>query len=699
MVTSVYITSPEGETGKSAVALGMLAQVTRRASRVGVFRPVVRTGERDRVLELLLDHATADLTHDQCTGVTYDDVHADPQAALATIVERFHQMSTECDAVVVVGSDYTDVAAPTELTFNATVAANLGSPVMLVARGAQRTRAAIRRVVEIATAELAAHHAHCFAVVINRTDPDALAAVRAGLSDPSLNTAPDTMVAVLPEDTLLVAPTVEQLLHACSGTLVSGEPAQLDREARGVLVSGMTMPNVLERLFDGAVVVSPADRTDVLLGVLAAHTAPTFPSLAAVVLNGGFTLPPSIERLLDGMAPGLPLITTDLGTYETAASLSGVRGRLSKTSYRAIDTARALFERHVDSDTLLDRLDVTTSDVVTPLMFEHRLIDRSRENRRHVVLPEGDDERILRATEILLRRGVADITLLGDADEVRSLADRIGVDITGASMQNPLDADLREHLAAEYTRLRSHRGATVEAARDVVADVSYCGTMMVRTGMVDGMVSGAAHTTAHTIRPSFEVIRTPPGVSVVSSVFLMCMPDHVLVYGDCAVNPDPSAEELADIAISSAHTATVFDIEPRVAMLSYSTGTSGGGSDVDKVRIATELVRSQQPDLVVEGPIQYDAAVDVSVGQSKLPHSAVAGQATVFIFPDLNTGNNTYKAVQRSAGAIAVGPVLQGLRAPVNDLSRGASVQDVVNTVAITAIQAGNRPSFDDGCG
>ncbi len=229
---------------------------------------------------------------------------------------------------------------------------------------------------------------------------------------------------------------------------------------------------------------------------------------------------------------------------------------------------------------------------------------------------------------------------------------------------------------------------TLEDARETVTDVSYFGTMMVHLGLADGMVSGVAHTTAHTIRPAFEIIKTNPGVSIVSSVFFMCLEDRVLVYGDCAVIPDPNAEQLADIAISSAMTALQFQIEPRIAMLSYSTGDSGGGAEVDKVRTATEIVRSRRPDLLVEGPIQYDAAVDAAVAKSKMPDSVMAGRATVFIFPDLNTGNNTYKAVQRSAGAVAIGPVLQGLRKPINDLSRGALVQDIVNTVAITAIQA-----------
>jgi phosphate acetyltransferase len=383
-----------------------------------------------------------------------------------------------------------------------------------------------------------------------------------------------------------------------------------------------------------------------------------------------------------------PVILTRHETYETATLAGSHEGVIARDAPRKVTKALALFETHVDGRELLDRIDVARSPAVTPLMFEYTLLDRAREQPRHIVLPEGTDERVLRAADILLRRRVVELTLLGDDAEVRAAAGRLGLDLFGAHVLDPGDAELRERFAHEYAARRAHKGVALDAARDVVCDVSYFGTLMVALGMVDGMVSGATHTTAETIRPAFELIRTRPGVAIVSSVFLMCLADQVLVYGDCAVNPQPTAEQLADIAISSAETATRFGIAPRIAMLSYSTGSSGAGEDVERVRTATELVRKRAPGLSVEGPIQYDAAVDAGVARTKLPGSEVAGRATVFIFPDLNTGNNTYKAVQRSAGAIAIGPVLQGLDMPVNDLSRGATVHDIVNTVAITAIQA-----------
>ena len=683
MGRSVYVASVEGYTGKSTVALGVLEQLSRRVERLGVFRPIVRADAgRDYVLELLTGHEAVKLSYDECAGVTYDEVHADPTAAMDRIVERFHQVADRCDAVVVVGSDYTDIGTPTEFSYNARIAANLGAPVLLVLNGSVRSAEDITTIADMSSAELRANHGSLFAIIANRVDGSAVAEVTKALA------SEEVPAFAIPEEPMLSAPSVGDLMAAVAGTLVSGDETLLAREATGLVVAAMTMPNVLDRLIDGAVVVVPGDRPEVVLGVLMAHASANFPQSSGIVLNGGLDLPEQVARLIDGLGVTMPIIATNLGTHAATAALSAVRGRLTRQSTRKVATALNLFGQHVDGDALLDRLEVARSTAVTPLMFEHQLIDTAVADRRHIVLPEGEEERILRAADILLRRGVADLTLLGDPIAINAKAASLGVDVSGATLLSPFDDELRGKFAEEYAARRAHRGIDPDEARDIVCDVSYFGTMMVLLGLADGMVSGAAHTTAHTIRPALEVVRTLPGVSVVSSVFFMCLQNQVLVYGDCAVNPDPTAEQLADIAISSAATAAAFGVEPRVAMLSYSTGTSGSGTDVQKVSTATELVRERAPELLVEGPIQYDAAIDVAVARTKLPESQVAGRATVFIFPDLNTGNNTYKAVQRSAGAVAVGPVLQGLRRPVNDLSRGALVRDIVNTVAITAIQA-----------
>lgn len=679
---SIYITSTEGASGKSTVALGITAALTRSVGRVGIFRPVARAAsEPDYVVQLLLAHDGVDLTYDECVGVTYDDVHADADGALATIVARYHEVAKRCDAVVIVGTDYTDVSGAAEFEFNARIAANLGAPVALVVHGIDRTPSEVAQVADQARADLEANHAHVVAVFANRCDPAQLDAILAALPT-------DVRMGALPEDPILVAPLVSELAAATGAALVSGDSELLSREARSILIGAMTPQHLLERLEEGALVITAGDRDDALLALLSAHSAGGFPALAGIILTGGFEPAPSVARLVDGLRSPLPVLSTKSGTFKTATRAYRTRGRLSRDSRLKVDTALAMFEKHVDATALLSVLDVAQTDVVTPLMFEFDLIDRARQSKQHIVLPEGSDDRILRAAARLITRDVCDLTILGDEASIRARAGELGLDITRAAVLSPLDPELVERFAQAYAQARAAKGVTLDQARDQVQDVSYFGTMMVREGLADGMVSGAIHTTAHTITPAFQLIKTPPGVSIVSSVFFMCLPDRVLVYGDCAVNPDPTAEQLADIAISSAETARQFHIEPRVAMLSYSTGESGSGSDVDKVRLATQLVRERRPDLVVDGPMQYDAAVEPTVAATKAPGSPVAGRATVLVFPDLNTGNNTYKAVQRSAGAVAVGPVLQGLRKPVNDLSRGALVQDIVNTVAITAIQA-----------
>ncbi|MGB2719905.1 MAG: phosphate acetyltransferase [Rhodococcus sp. (in: high G+C Gram-positive bacteria)] len=681
--SSIYIASPEGDTGKSTIALGVLQMLAASAARVGVFRPIARsTDEPDYILELLVEHTTADLTYEQSLGVTYEQVHADQDAALSKIVDRYHEVASQCDAVVIVGSDYTDVGSPSELGFNARIAVNLGAPVLLALRGSGRTPDEIAQLATLCQGELRQHHAHLAAIVANRCSPDDLDAVTDALASVGVPAWS------LPEIPLLVAPTMAELLEAVDGTLYSGDSSLLQREALRVMVGGMTAEHILERLTEGVVVIAPADRSDVLLALVNAHEAEGFPSLAGIIMNGGIEPHPAIARLVAGLGPRLPILTTELGTFDTASAAAQTRGRVAVGSQRKVDTALGLMEQRVDAKTLLGRLDIAIPTITTPQMFEYQLIHRARADRKHIVLPEGGDDRILRAAGRLLQRQVADLTILGEEGPIRRRASELGVDLDSATVLDPKNCDYAEDFAAEYTELRKHKGMTIDRAREIMADISYFGTMMVHKGIADGMVSGAAHTTAHTIKPSFEIIKTTEGVSTVSSIFLMCLSDRVLAYGDCAVVPDPTAEQLADIAVSSAQTSAQFGIEPRVAMLSYSTGESGSGADVDKVRQATALVRERNPELLVEGPIQYDAAIEPSVAASKLPDSDVAGRATVFIFPDLNTGNNTYKAVQRSAGAVAVGPVLQGLRKPVNDLSRGALVEDIVNTVAITAIQA-----------
>ncbi|MVA74731.1 phosphate acetyltransferase [Auraticoccus sp. F435] len=684
MTRSVYIASPEGVTGKSTVALGLLDQLIREVGSVAVFRPLVHADQRDTILDLLLDQPGMEQDYDDARGVSYEEAHSDPDAALSRIVELHGELAERHRAVLVLGSDYTDVSTPTELTLNARIASNIGAAVVLVVSGVGRGPEEVAVTAEQARNAFLSQHARVPAVVANRVAPEELEQTRALLA----RRFPDLTTAALPESRVLSAPSVGRQLAAVEARLLRGNPAWLERESLDLLVAGMTLPNVLTRLRPETTVVSASDRPEILAGLVLAHRSGTFPPLAGIILVGGYEVPESVLRLVEGVDSDLPIAVTDLGTYTTAERLSRLHGPMIVGSTRKVEAARTLWADSVDQRAFSRVLELPPATVRTPLMFEYQLLERARADRKHVVLPESGDDRILTAAAILLRRGVADLTLLGQENEVRARASTLGLDLDAARVVSPTDPELVERFAAEYARLRAHKGVTLEEARGRVTDISYFGTMMVQLGMADGMVSGAVNTTAHTIRPALEFVKTRPGVRSVSSVFLMCLADRVLVYGDCAVIPDPTAEQLADIAISSADTARAFDVEPRVAMLSYSTGSSGSGAEVEKVRRATELVRERAPELPLEGPIQYDAAIDPDVARTKLPGSSVAGRATVFVFPDLNTGNNTYKAVQRSAGAVAVGPVLQGLNKPVNDLSRGALVDDIVNTVAITCVQA-----------
>ncbi|WP_327266939.1 phosphate acetyltransferase [Streptomyces sp. NBC_01232] len=709
MTLSVYVTGIERGDGRQVVELGIMELLTRQTGRVGVYRPLLHDAP-DRLFDLLKARYRIEQDAATAYGMSYQEASAilaekGTDELVSRLVDRYHRVARDYEVMLVLGTDYAETNLPDELALNARLANELGAVVVPVVGGTKHHAEAVRAEARNAYRAYETLGCHVVAMVVNRVaaeDRDVIAErLAARLPVPCY---------VLPDDKSLSAPTVAQITRALGGEVLLGDDAGLARDALDFVFGGAMLPNFLNALTPGCLVVTPGDRSDLVIGALAAHTSGT-PPIAGVLLTLNERPGKDILTLASKLAPGTPVVSVAGNSFPTAAELFSLQSRLNSATPRKLETALGLFERHVDTGELRGLLSVSRSERVTPMMFEHELLERARSDRRRVVLPEGTEERVLRAADVVLRRGVCDLTLLGDEQVILKKAGDLGLDISGAQIIDPATSPLREGFSEYYAQVRAHKGMTVELAGDVVTDVNYFGTLMVQRGLADGMVSGSVHSTAATIRPAFEIIKTDaaarsasdrgvagdgrarPETSIVSSVFFMCLADRVLVYGDCAVNPDPNAEQLADIAVQSATTAAAFGVEPRIAMLSYSTGTSGSGADVDKVRKATELVREQRPDLAVEGPIQYDAAVEPSVAATKLPGSQVAGRATVLIFPDLNTGNNTYKAVQRSAGAVAVGPVLQGLRKPVNDLSRGALVQDIVTTVAITAIQAQGTPA------
>ena len=689
-VRALYLTSVEAESGKSVVALGLMETLTRSVSRVGYFRPVIRAGEEaDKRIELFRTRYRLDQSYDESFGVTSDETrdfggnHVDP-ALVSRIIERFRRLANRCDFVLVEGTDHLSASKAFEFALNAEIASNLGAVALIVLTAQDHAPAQVNGALTAAIDGLGERGVPTVGAFVNRVPEADWAALEAVAVDCPVP------VWMLPEMPSLTYPTIREVARAVGATQVLGADDDLSRPVPDIKVAAMGVPRLMDHLSEGTLLITPGDRSDILMAAYSSRQSDAIPAVSGVILTGGLEPDPTVMRFAQGVHPSaaLPILVTALDTYDTAAAVASLHPEIAPDDARKITDALSLFEEHVDETELESRIDVTRSTTMTPMMFEHQLVERARSDRKHIVLPEGDDDRILQAADRLLRRNVVDLTILGRPEALTERAKQLGLEISGARIIDPETDPLRAVFAADLVEIRKAKGLALDAALDLVVDVSYFGTMMVWKGLADGMVSGAAHTTAHTIRPALQIIKTTPGVSIVSSVFFMALEDRVLVYGDCAVNPSPNATQLADIAISSAQTAAAFGVDPLVAMLSYSTGASGAGEDVEKVRQATALARERRPDLAIEGPIQYDAAVDASVAKSKLPGSEVAGRATVFIFPDLNTGNNTYKAVQRSANAVAIGPVLQGLRLPVNDLSRGALVEDIINTVVITAVQA-----------
>jgi phosphate acetyltransferase len=692
MAQCIYITGAEPWSGKSVVVLGLMEWLWNQGRTVGFFRPVITSEDQpDRLIHLILARYGSRFPYVAMYGCTHEQaldlVGGERQDALfELILDKYKALEQQCDVIVCVGTDSSRVPLPFELGFNAEIAYNLGCAMIPVVTGRDKTAYQIVDAMRVVIESLEQRRCDVLAVIANRVPS---ARVSELISELLEAIPPRVLCYVIPEHGILAKPTVAEIAQTLQAQCLRGEAESLNRMVTQFKVAAMELPQFLNHIEEGNLIITPGDRSDVIVGSLAAEISTSYPHISGLLLSGGLKPAPQVMSLIEGLGTSsVPILSVETDTYTTATDVSSVTGILVPEDTRKIAAALGIVEASVSFDRLQERLTVTRSHQVTPLMFEYELIQRARADRKHIVLPEGTDERILRAAEILLLRDVVNITLLGNPAEVRRKASSLGIEVKGINIIDPLSSPARELYAKTYYEMRKHKGVSQELALDAVEDSSYFATLMVYHGHADGMVSGAMHTTSHTIRPAFEIIKTSPGYSIISSVFFMCLPDRVLVFGDCAVNPEPNPEQLADIAISSVETARMFGIDPYVAMLSYSTGESGKGEEVDKVRKATSLVKELRPDIKVEGPIQYDAAIDVGVARTKMPESEVAGRATVFIFPDLNTGNTTYKAVQRSANAVAIGPVLQGLRKPVNDLSRGCTVADIVDTVAITAIQA-----------
>jgi phosphate acetyltransferase len=694
MSKSIYIATSEPSSGKSIVTLGLMSMLIGKTAKVGYFRPIIEDIEEggfDNHIETVITHFGLDIEFEDAYAITKSKLIKKKNKGklgdvIDLIIEKYKRLEERFDFVLVEGTSFTGEGTAIELDVNVLIAKNLGIPTVIVGSGVGKTLEELIDSLHLVYDSFKIKEVEVLAIFANKVQAENIELVTTSLK----KSLPETiLINAIPVISSLNHPTVQEIVIDLNAKVLFGE-GYLNNQTSNFSVGAMQLCNYLLHLKEDSLVITPGDRADIILGVLQANESINYPTIAGIVLTGNILPEPSILKLIEGLSPVVPIISVEEGTYYITNRIGAIKSKIYANNKQKIATSITTFEKYVDVENLAQKLITFKAEGITPKMFQYNLVKRAKMHRKHIVLPEGSDERIIIAAARLLAMDVVDISIIGNKKQIENKVAELGLDLDFSKVQiiNPIESEHYDDYVNTYYELRKAKNVSMAMAKDLLEDVSYFGTMMVYKGHADGMVSGAAHTTQHTILPALQFIKTKPNCSVVSSVFFMCLEDRVSVFGDCAINPNPTAEQLAEIAISSADSSLAFGIEPKVAMLSYSSGTSGKGDEVDKVRKATAIVKAQRPDLKIEGPIQYDAAVDLEVGQSKMPNSEVAGHASVLIFPDLNTGNNTYKAVQRETGALAIGPMLQGLNKPVNDLSRGCTIDDIINTVVITAIQA-----------
>lgn len=694
MTKTIFIAASEAHSGKSIIVLGLVNMLLGKAQKVGYFKPIINTDpseKKDVHIQTILARFGLSVKFEDAYAFTKQQLlhHLENETQgemIDAIIGKFKKLEERYDFTILEGSDYVGEGAAFEFESNVLIAKNLGAPAILVISGEQKSTAQIVQACLNFLRNFSAREIQVLAVVANKIAPEQVEDVRELLTH---QLPKDMIVAVIPADKGLQNPTIKDIFEDLNGKLLFGEN-YLSNQVDNFITGAMQVPNFLRHIKENVLIVTAGDRGDIVISSLQANLSSSYPKVAGIVLTAGFQPEEPIIRLIAGLQNVVPIMCVESGTFQTITQIAAIKAQITPDNIKKTQLAIDTFNKYIDIDALDKSIVTYQSTAITPHMFQYQLTNWAKKQIKNIVLPEGNDDRILKAAARLTAQEIVTLTLLGNPVEITASVKRLGLDIDFSKVQiiDPANSAYYESYVEALYELRKHKDVTLEIARDLMTDVSYFGTMMVFKGQADGMVSGATHTTQHTIRPALQFVKTQPGISTVSSVFFMCLEDRVSIFGDCAVNPNPTAEQLAEIAISSADTSTRFGIEPRIAMLSYSSGSSGMGEDVEKVRRATQLVKEKRPDLKVEGPIQYDAAVDPEIGKQKMPDSEVAGRASVLIFPDLNTGNNTYKAVQRETGALAIGPMLQGLNKPVNDLSRGCTVDDVFNTVIITAIQS-----------
>ncbi len=694
--------------GLTSVSLGVVRSMEQKGVQLSVFKPIAQSrvsGNKDQTTEVLRSHSSITTIVEPLTMEYVESLltSSKKDVLMEEIVARYHDHTKNAEVILIEGLVPTRKHSFAQ-SLNYEIAKTLGAEIVFVTAPGNSSITQMQERLELVRNEFGGQrNKNIIGVIINkvnapvdeqgRTRPDlseifddSTKATVANLDTKQLSALNLPVLASIPWNFDLIATrAIDMAKHL--GAEIVNEGEIKTRRVKSVTFCARSIPHMLEHFRPGSLLVTSADRPDVL--VSASLAAMNGVEIGAVLLTGGYNIDAPIRQLCEqAFETGLPVFMVKSNTWQTSLNLQSFSLEVPADDHERIEKIQNYVARHISSDWIESLVaDSERPNRLSPPAFRYQLTELARKAGKRIVLPEGDEPRTVKAASICAERGIATCVLLGNPEDIRRVAAAQGIELgTGIEIVDPVK--VREEYVARLVELRKSKGMTEVVAREQLEDNVVLGTLMLEKGEVDGLVSGAVHTTANTIRPPLQLIKTAPGSSLVSSVFFMLLPEQVFVYGDCAINPDPTAEQLSEIAIQSADSAKAFGIDPRVAMISYSTGDSGAGSDVEKVREATRLAQEKRPDLIIDGPLQYDAAVMADVAKSKAPNSPVAGKATVFIFPDLNTGNTTYKAVQRSADLVSIGPMLQGMRKPVNDLSRGALVDDIVYTVALTAIQA-----------
>jgi phosphate acetyltransferase len=695
---NIFIAPTGLHSGLSSISIALLHALDTQGIKASFFKPVApyQEGEVERSTQMVRQNYPLDPPQPMPLKQAQQLISTGQIDRLLEDLVGLHHAATRGTEVTIVEGLVPDRSEPYTAKINAEIAKALNADVILITSANNRSNNEIQADINLNAAIFGGFKAgNIIGAIINKFGtPEKSHFMLSNNKEsdaqrleklPKIELEHCRLLGTIPWQRDLISPrTLDIARQLRTDTLNEGDLAS--RRVNTITLCASTLPNMLNRLTVGTLVVTPGDRVDIILACALAETNGT--PLAGLVLTGGLIPKDDVLRLCQkAISNGLPILTTENDTFACASQLDHINTAVPEDDLQRIDRIRAHIAEHIDIQALLKTINAPHAVRLSPAAFRFQLVERSRADLQRIVLPEGEEPRTIQAAASCQQRGIAQCILLGKKDAILQVAEAQGIELP-AELEIMDPDHIREDYVPDMVELRKHKNLTAPMAIAQLEDNVVLGTMMLALDHVDGLVSGAIHTTANTIRPAMQLIKTAPGAKLISSVFYMCLPEQVLVYGDCAVNPDPNAEELADIAIQSADSALAMGIEPKVAMISYSTGVSGSGSDVEKVKQATAIAKKLRPDLIIDGPLQYDAATTASVAKSKAPDSPVAGQATVLVFPDLNTGNTTYKAVQRSANVISVGPMLQGLRKPVNDLSRGALVEDIVYTIALTSIQA-----------